>query len=95
VLKFINFRFALFTPPLGDFQYAIDWVQKEYAEGESTCLAQTCHVVRPQTNSVRLPHRQLLITLHVAIQKEIIHQQINIHHSTNNETYALQIILVK
>jgi hypothetical protein len=23
VLKFINFRFALFTPPLGDFQYSL------------------------------------------------------------------------
>jgi hypothetical protein len=28
VLKFINFRFALFTPPLGDFQYPRPYIQK-------------------------------------------------------------------
>jgi hypothetical protein len=67
----------------------INWVQIEYAEGESTCLAQKYHVVRPQTNSNPLPHNQLLITSYIAIQRE------NIHHSTNNEKYALQIILVK
>jgi hypothetical protein len=49
-------------------------VQKEYAEGESTCLAQTSPAGRSQTNLVRLPHRQLLITLHIAIQKENVHQ---------------------
>jgi hypothetical protein len=29
VLKFINFRFALFTPPLGDFQVAAEEVGNE------------------------------------------------------------------
>jgi hypothetical protein len=31
------------------------------AEGESTCLVQTCPVGRPRTSLVRLPHSQLLI----------------------------------
>jgi hypothetical protein len=39
----------------------INCVQTEYEEGESTCLAQKCLVGRPQTNSVLLPHSQLLI----------------------------------
>jgi hypothetical protein len=49
----------------------INWIQIEYAEGESTCLAQKCLAVRPQTNSVRLPHSQLLISIRVSyIQKK-------------------------
>jgi hypothetical protein len=51
-----------------------DWVQIEYAVGESTCLAQTRPADRLRTNSVRLPQTQLLITPYVAIQKESIHQ---------------------
>jgi hypothetical protein len=51
----------------------ITWVQIEYAEGESTYLTQKCHLGRPQTNLNPLPHNQLLITSHVAIQKENIH----------------------
>jgi hypothetical protein len=53
----------------------MQWLgKKEYAEGESTCLAQTFPANRPHTNSDPLPHNQLLITSHVAIQKESIHQ---------------------
>jgi hypothetical protein len=52
----------------------IKWVQIEYAEGESTCLAQKCPADHPQTNSDPLSHNQLLIMSHVAIQKESIHQ---------------------
>jgi hypothetical protein len=35
---------------------------------ESTCLAQTCHVGRPRTCLVRLPHSQLLI-----VDSRIVH----------------------
>jgi hypothetical protein len=51
-----------------------DWVQKEYAEGESTCLAQKYPAGRPRTYSNPLPQNQLLITSYVAIQRENIHQ---------------------
>jgi hypothetical protein len=44
------------------------------AERESTSLAQRCPAGRPQTNSDPLPHNQLLITSHVTIQKQNIHQ---------------------
>jgi hypothetical protein len=40
------------------------------AAGESTCLAQKCHVDRPQTNSDPLPHNELLITSPIAHTKE-------------------------
>jgi hypothetical protein len=33
----------------------INRVQIEYAEGESTCLARTCPMDHPQTNSGPLP----------------------------------------
>jgi hypothetical protein len=52
----------------------INWVQIECAEGESTCLAQKCPAVRPQTNSDPLPHNRLLMTTHFTIQKENMHQ---------------------
>jgi hypothetical protein len=49
----------------------IYWVQIEYAEGESTCLARKCPVGRPRTSLVRLPHSQLLASICVSyIQKE-------------------------
>jgi hypothetical protein len=41
----------------------IIWVQIEYAEGESTCLARTCPVGHPRTSLVRLPHSQLLASI--------------------------------
>ena len=48
----------------------ITWVQIEYAEGESTCLARKCPVGRPRTSLVRLPHSQLLASICVSyIQK--------------------------
>jgi hypothetical protein len=48
----------------------ITWVQIEYVEGESTCLARKCHVGRPRTSLVRLPHSQLLALFCVSyIQK--------------------------
>jgi hypothetical protein len=46
----------------------ITWVQIEYAEGESTWLARKCHVGRPQTSLVRLPHSQFLI-----VDSRIVH----------------------
>jgi hypothetical protein len=53
----------------------INWVQIEYTEGESTCLARKCHVGRPRTSLVRLPHSQLLTSICVSyIQKEYISQ---------------------
>jgi hypothetical protein len=53
----------------------INWVQIEYAEGESNCLARKCPVGRPRTSLVRLPHCQLLASICVSdIQKEYIHQ---------------------
>jgi hypothetical protein len=57
----------------------INWVQIEYAEGESTCLARKCHVGHPRTSLVRLPHSQLLASICVSyIQKDYI-RQINKH----------------
>jgi hypothetical protein len=48
----------------------IIWVQIEMQGGESTCLARKCHVGRPWTSLVRLPHRQLLASICVSyIQK--------------------------
>jgi hypothetical protein len=55
-----------------------DWVQKEYAEGESTCLAQASPADRPRTSSDRLPHNPLLIESHSAHTK-IKHTPINKH----------------
>jgi hypothetical protein len=53
----------------------INWVQIEYVEGESTCLARKCLVGRPRTSLVRLPHSQLLTSIYVLyIQKEYIRQ---------------------
>jgi hypothetical protein len=46
-----------------------EWVQKEYAEGESTCLAQKRLAGRPRTYSNRLPHNRLLIESHIAHTK--------------------------
>jgi hypothetical protein len=49
----------------------INWVQIEYTEGESTCLAQKFPVGRPQTDSDPLPHNQLLISIRISyIQKK-------------------------
>jgi hypothetical protein len=57
----------------------ITWVQIEYAEGESTCLARKCPVGRPRTSLVHLPHNQLLASICVSyIQKEYV-RQINKH----------------
>jgi hypothetical protein len=48
-------------------------------EGESTCLAQRCHIDRIQSYFGLLPRNQLLIWIRIScIQKEIIHQ-INKH----------------
>jgi hypothetical protein len=44
----------------------IIWVQIEYVEEESTCLARKCPVGRPRTNLVRLPHTQLLASICVS-----------------------------
>ena len=53
-----------------NFIICIIWVQIEYAEGESTCLARTCPVGRPRTSLVRQPHSQLLASICVSyIQK--------------------------
>jgi hypothetical protein len=56
----------------------ITWVEIEYAEGESTCLAQKCLMGRPQTNSVLLPHTTSNIDSHIVHTKENTHQ-INKH----------------
>jgi hypothetical protein len=53
------------------------------AEGQSTCLDRMCHVGRPWTCLVRLPHSQLLI-----IDSRIVHTkeyvgQINEHTPLN------------
>ena len=48
----------------------ITWVQIEYVEGESTCLARTCPTGRPRTSLVCLPHSQLITSIHILyIQK--------------------------
>jgi hypothetical protein len=53
----------------------INWVQIEYEEGESTCLARNCPVGRPRTSLVRLPHSQLLASICVSyILKEYTSQ---------------------
>ena len=57
----------------------ITWVQIEYAEGESNCLAQKCHVGRLRTSLGRLHHSQLLIIdLCIVHTKEYV-RQINKH----------------
>jgi hypothetical protein len=55
-----------------------DWVQKEYAEGESTCLAQASPVVRLRTYPNPQPQSRLLIESHSANTK-IKHTPINKH----------------
>jgi hypothetical protein len=50
----------------------INWVQIEYAEGESTCLAQKFHVGCPRTCLTRLLHSPLLASICVShIQKNM------------------------
>ena len=57
----------------------INWVQIEYAEGESTCLARKFPAGRPRTCLVRLPHNQLLIIdLCIVHTKEYV-RKINKH----------------
>jgi hypothetical protein len=57
----------------------ITWVQIEYAEEESTCLARKCPVGRPRTSLVHLPHNQHIASICVSyIQKEYV-RQINKH----------------
>jgi hypothetical protein len=55
----------------------IIWVQIEYTEGESTCLARKCPVGHPRTSLVCLPHSQLL-ALRIVHTKEYV-CQINKH----------------
>jgi hypothetical protein len=43
----------------------INWVQIEYVEGESTCLARTCPADRTRTSLVLLPRNQLLISIRI------------------------------
>jgi hypothetical protein len=62
-----------------------EWVQKEYAKGESTCLAQTCHADRLRTYSNPLPHSPLLIESHIAHTK-IKHTPVNKHAPLHNHT---------
>ena len=62
-----------------------DWVQKEYAEGESTCLAQASPADRPRTKLVRLPHNRLLIESHSAHTK-IKHKPIYKHAPFHKHT---------
>jgi hypothetical protein len=62
-----------------------DWVQIEYAEGESTCLAQKYHAVRLRTYSNPLPHSRLLIESHIAHAK-IKHTPINKHAPLHKHT---------
>jgi hypothetical protein len=62
-----------------------DWVQKEYAEGESTCLAQKRLADRPRTYSNRLPHNRLLIESHI-VHTKIKHTQINKHAPFHKHT---------
>jgi hypothetical protein len=48
----------------------INWVQIEYAEEESTCLARKFPVGRPRTCLARQPHSPLLASICVSyIQK--------------------------
>jgi hypothetical protein len=72
----------------------INCVQIEYVEGESTCLVQKCHVDRPQTNSVLLPHNQLLMESHIAHTKRKqtpFHEQ---HSPLHEQAYTTQPIRV-
>jgi hypothetical protein len=57
----------------------ITWVQIEYAEGESTCLAQTCPAGRPRTSLVRLPHSPLLASICVSYIQKNTYAKINKH----------------
>jgi hypothetical protein len=67
----------------------ITWVQIEYAEGESTCLARKCPVGRPRTSLVRLPHIQLLASICVSyMQKEYV-RQINKHTTLQGKSFTI------
>jgi hypothetical protein len=57
----------------------INWVQIEYVEGESTCLARKFPVGRPRTCLARLPHSPLLASICVACIQKNMYAQINIH----------------
>jgi hypothetical protein len=60
-------------------------VTNRNGEGESTCLAQGCPAGCLRTSLVRLPHSQLLISIHISyIQKKTYTKEINIHHYINN-----------
>jgi hypothetical protein len=48
-------------------------------EGESTCLVRMCHVGRPRTCLVRLPHNQLLIIDSCIVHTKEYVRQINKH----------------
>jgi hypothetical protein len=49
------------------------------AEGESTRLARTCPAGRPRTSLVRLPHNQLLTSIHISYIQKNTYAKINKH----------------
>jgi hypothetical protein len=61
-----------------------NWVQIEYAEGESTCLAQKRLAGLPQTSLGPVPHNRLLIESRVAHTKRK-HTPINNHTPFNKQ----------
>jgi hypothetical protein len=57
----------------------INWIQIEYAEGESTCLARKFSVGRPRTCLARLPHSPLLASICVVCIQKNMYARINKH----------------
>jgi hypothetical protein len=67
----------------------INWVQIEYAEGESTCLARKFPVGLPRTCLARLTQSPLLASIYVShIQKEYV-RQINKHTPVQGSLFTI------
>jgi hypothetical protein len=73
--------------PKSKHYYMLSLGTNRNAEGESICLTRKCHVGRPRTSLVRLPHSQLLALICISyIQKNMYAKQINIHHYMGNHS---------
>jgi hypothetical protein len=57
----------------------INWVQIEYAEGESTCLARKFPMGRPRTCLARLPHSPLLASICISNIQKNTKRELGLH----------------
>jgi hypothetical protein len=72
VLKFINFRFALFTPPLGDFHHAsppLEFVSSKFLLASTLYTACCSSLLLPQeANSVVFPWQEAMMQRDMELQ---------------------------